>query len=458
MKNTVILLFAKMFEKGIMFLFFILLANSFGKTVLGEFSYYFSIVTILFVLFDLGGDFYQIKEFSRSENLQKFNTIFVLKTFIFIFIFIGTYFINSNVYMLLFLISYYLASILSIFRSSLYNNGQYILEAKYTILEKFIFLIIIVLNVVTIENLLVIYLSFLVSKSVYLFILVHKFYKLHYILSMKKLFNLTFAKQYIFGSWSYILHALLVVIFVQIDIIMLKHMGVSYEDIGLYSVALKVYAIAIIFADVLFKQYYPIVAKYIQNDDATMLKPLILKIQNTNLFFSIYFTLLIILFSKEIIYFGFGEEFNESSKMLIMLSIVVIFRFSMYTYTSILSASNLNYIKLYTSIVCVTTNIVLNYVLIPIYGVYGAIVATIITEILLVVLYKVSSFKIIFTNYLTMQEVFAVLITIGTVFFFFNTELEISIKLIIFSIILLSLVINYRNIKHKLTFKKEENV
>ena len=455
MKNTLVLLFAKVFEKGIMFLFFILLAREFGKNVVGEFSYYYSVVVILFVLLDLGGEFYQVREFSRKENLKNFNTIFILKTFIFIPIFIGTYYLLDNIYLLILFSSYYLSSIISIFRSSLYNHGEYILESKYTVIEKSIFLIIIISNVMSIKSLLLMYFAFLVSKLIYILILLKKFYKFKYIISVKKLFNMNFAKLYLYGSWSYILHSLLVVIFVQIDIIMLKQMGVSYEEIGLYSVALKIYAIAIIFADVLFKQYYPIVAKYVHNNDETLLKSLILKVQSTNLFFSIYFALIIILFSDEIIAIAFGNEFQESSNMLSILAIIVIFRFSMYTYTAILSSSNLNYIKLYTSIVCVLSNIVLNYILIPIYGLYGAIIATIITEILLVILYKVSSFKIIFTNYITMEEISTVILTIGAVFFISKVELNITEKSIIFFILLLLLVLNYKNIKQKLRFTKE---
>ncbi len=454
MKNTIILLFAKMFEKGIMFLFFILLARGFGADAVGEFSYTYSIVVILFVLLDLGGDFYQIREFSRKESLQNFNTIFILKTFIFILLFIATYYVSNNIYLLLFFTSYYLASIISIFRSSLYNHGYYILESKYTIIEKSIFLIIIVANIMSIESLLLMYFSFVLSKLVYILILLKKFYKFKYIINFKKLFDINFAKQYLYGSWSYILHALLVVVFVQIDIIMLKQMGISYEEIGLYSVALKVYAIAIIFADILFKQYYPIVAKYIQNNETTLLKVFILKIQNTNLFFSIYFALMVMLFSEEIIGLAFGKEFAESAQMLTMLSIIIVFRFSMYTYTAILSASNLNYIKIYTSIACVATNIILNYILIPMYGVYGAIVATIITEALLVVLYKISSFKIVFTNYITIQEILIILFTLLSAFFLLKIELGIAIKITILSIILVSLTLNYKNIQNKLHFKR----
>jgi len=265
---------------------------------------------------------------------------------------------------------------------------------------------------------------------------------------------MNFAKLYLYSSWSYILHALLVVIFVQIDIIMLKQMGISYEEIGLYSVALKVYAIAIIFANVLFKQYYPIVARYIQNNEIDSLKPFIVKIQSMNLFFSIYFAIFIMLFSKEIIYFGFGEAFHESSKMLIMLSIIVIFRFSMYTYTSILSSSNLNHLKLYSSIVCVITNITLNYILIPKYGIYGAIIATIITELILVILFKINSLKVIFTNYITFNEIMTLFLSIIFLLFSYMNDLEIYTKLYIFLGIILTIFIQSNKIISYISIKR----
>ncbi|WP_033916067.1 oligosaccharide flippase family protein [Campylobacter sputorum] len=171
MKNTLILLFAKMFEKGIMFFFFILFARTFGKHAFGEFSYFFTIATTLFVIFDLGGEFYQIREFSKIEKLKNFNTIFILKTAIFFVILSITCFVNNNLFLLLLVISFYMDCIISIFRSSLYKNGYYILEAKFTIIEKLIFIFIAILNIFTIKDIIIMYFAFLLSKLTYIFIL-----------------------------------------------------------------------------------------------------------------------------------------------------------------------------------------------------------------------------------------------------------------------------------------------
>jgi len=159
---------------------------------------------------------------------------------------------------------------------------------------------------------------------------------------------------------------------------------------------------------------------------------------------------LTMLFANEIISLAFGKEFLESGKMLTILSLIIIFRFSMYTYTAILSSSNLNYIKLYTSLVCVGVNIGLNYILIPIYGVYGAIVATVITELLLIILFKYSSSKIIFINIISLQEILIILLGSSSLLFLLNYQLEIKHKIIILCLILISLYPVKRNLKNYL--------
>ena len=454
MKNTLTLLFAKIFEKGIMFLFFMLLAQTFGKEAFGEFSYYFTIASVIFVLFDLGGEFYQIREFSKAERLKNFNTIFIIKSNIFIFVCFITYLVNDNIYLILLLLSYYIDSLISLFRSSLYKNGHYILESKFTIIEKLIFIVLVATNLFTIKSILLMYLAFVISKFIYILILMNRFYEIRYLLHSKKLFSFEFSKYYLFNSWSYILHALLAVVFVQIDIVMLKQMGISFGDIGLYSAAVKIYMTVIIFADILFKLYYPHVAHLVQNGDKTALKNLVLKVQNTNLYFSIYFSILTILFANEIISLSFGEEFIESSKMLILLSIIIILRFSMYTYTAILSSSNLNYIKLYTSLSCVITNIVLNYLLIPIYGVYGALIATIVTELILVISFKISSFKIIFTNYITYNEFFIFFFTVSFSLFMYFINIIFFYKVLILIVIITILIFQRKKLSYYLNAEK----
>jgi O-antigen/teichoic acid export membrane protein len=142
------------------------------------------------------------------------------------------------------------------------------------------------------------------------------------------------------------------------------------------------------------------------------------------------------LFANEIIGLAFGNEFIESAKMLTILSLIIIFRFSMYTYTSILSSSNLNYI------------------LIPIYSVYGAIVATVITEILLVVSFKLTSLKLVFTNYINRYEVIVFLITLLSLMIMINFNIALLYKILFLLLIIIILLCNIKQIKLLLNFKE----
>lgn len=452
MKNTIILTVSRFFEKGIMFLFFILLARQFGKDCFGEFSYYFTIASTLFVLFDVGGEFYQIREFTKKESLKIFQNIFILKTIIATGVFLIVLLAQQHIYLLILISSFYLDSVISLFRSSFYKNSLYIQESILSIIEKIVFILLVFLNIFTIKNILFMYFAFFAAKFVYLMIAINRYYRFKYLINSFRLFSLKYFKHYALNSWSYILHSLLVVIFVQIDIIMLKQMGVAFDQIGLYSAAVKIYFAVIIFADILFKQFYPKVSIYLHKNDEAGLKVFILKIQSLNIYASAIFSFVTIIFSHEIISLSFGDGFSKASDMLILMSIIMVFRFSMYTYTALLSSSNLNHIKLVTSFTCVFINVILNYIFIPLYGVYGSLVATIITEFVLVAMYKISSFKIIFTNYFTLKEFSALGVVFVSSYFFSYYEIAIMYKITISVILLLSLFLNKTRIKTALSF------
>lgn len=437
-----------------MFLFFVLLAHRFGSDSFGEFAYYFSIASIIFVLFDIGGEFYQIREFTKKESLKVFQNIFIFKTAVALPVLLITFLSGQSLFLLVLLSSYYLDSIISIFRSSFYRNGFYSEDALLIIVEKAVFIALVLFNVFMLNNILVMYLAFLAAKFVYLLVALNKYYSLRYLFSSFRLYDSRFFRYYAMNSWSYVLHALLVVVFVQIDVVMLKQMGISFDRIGLYSAAVKIYMTIVVIAEILFKQYYPKVSVYIHRKDTDGLRHLILKVQSLNIYASIVFAFVTMLFAHDIINLSFGSDFAEAARMLVMFSIVIVFRFSMCTYTALLSSSELNYMKLVTSLTCVVINICLNYLLIPQYGVYGALVATMVTEFILVTLYKMSSLRIVFTNILTAGEILAVSFVVAGSYFFTNYSLATSIKVTFAVAIGVALVVNKKKLKNAFLFDK----
>lgn len=452
-KNTLLLSFSKFFEKGLMFLFFVLMAHHFGREKFGEFSYYFTLASMLFVLFDMGGEFYQIREFTKNESIKIFQNIFLTKTILAIFVFALCMILKRNIYLSILVISFYLDSIISIFKSSLYKNSLYRYDSVFSIIEKCTFIALVYINIFTVKMIIMMYLPFIFAKFTYIIVSTHKFYKFRYIYHTFRVINLSYIKKYIINSWSYVLHALLVVVFVQIDIVMLKYFGISYENIGLYSSAVRIYLAVVIFADILFKQYYPKVSKLIFENENKNLEKYILKIQSLNIYVSTILAFLTMFFAQNIISLSFGAEFVEASRMLILLSVVIVFRFSMYTYTALLSSSSLNYIKMVTSITCVIVNVGLNSTLIPRYGVYGALSATIITEFLLVSMYKISSFRIVFTNIITIKEISSIIIVFVSAYVFFNNNVGVTYRFAIGTLLIITLLISKAWFKTALTFE-----
>jgi len=451
-KNTIALAASKFYEKGIMFFFFMFLARKYGSASFGEFSYYFTVASILFVFFDIGGEFYQIREFTKGESIRKFQSLFLLKTLIAILVFFVCVLSQQPVGLLILVGAFYLDSIISIYKSSLYKNNMFYIETVLTFIEKTTLAFLVLLNFVFIDRLLFMYVCLVVGKITYLLFATKTYYKVSWLFKSFKVLNISFFKEYIMNSWSYVLHALLVVVFVQIDIVMLKKMGISFKEIGIYNAAVKIYFTVIVFADVLFKQYYPKVAKLIKEGKKGSLRDLIMKIQSVNVYLSVVISLMTMLFSNEIIWLVFGGDFNKSSKILVLLSILIIFRFSMYTYTAILSSSDLNYIKLFTSLTCVFINVGLNFFLIPRYGVYGALSATVVTEFFLVTLYKLSSLKIVFTNYVTKKELLALGSSLFTGYYLFFNSIDLKYKIIILILLFCLIFINRIKIKKSLVF------
>ncbi|NPA38109.1 MAG: oligosaccharide flippase family protein, partial [Chlorobi bacterium] len=261
MKNTTILFISKLFEKGTLFLFFIFFGRYFGKEAFGEYSYLFSIASFLFAFMDVGGEFYQIKLFADKKSNKVILNIIFIKTALFL-ILLSAVLVWGNFYLTLLVISFYIESVISVVRSSFYFDKKFALAATYNIFEKTLFILLFVFSSISVNNLLFMYSSLATSKLLQiLLIYVNKYKKI----DKRELgLDVSFIKEYLLNAWSYILHSLLVIFFGQFSIIILKKLNVSYSEIAVYSVSIKILmAIVTLFPDILFRQYYPVIARLI---------------------------------------------------------------------------------------------------------------------------------------------------------------------------------------------------
>lgn len=190
-------------------------------------------------------------------------------------------------------------------------------------------------------------------------------------------FDKQLVKKLLKKSYHFIISGIMVIIYTQIDKIMIGSM-INQEQLGYYSAALMVCSIWTFVPEAILTSFRPAVfeSKKNNNNYLPKLKQLYAIIFWTCIAFSAFITL----FAKYIIIIIFGNGYLPSIKALrILIWYVPLSQLGSARSVWIVSENKNKYIKK-IMLWGVIINISLNYFLIPILGIYGAIIATIITE------------------------------------------------------------------------------
>jgi O-antigen/teichoic acid export membrane protein len=190
--------------------------------------------------------------------------------------------------------------------------------------------------------------------------------------------NAKVALALLLDSWPLMFAYMSYLIYAKIDRIMIKEM-LDEHNVGIYSAAYILYEAPLFISLMIAKSVYPILVQYYQD--------------NKNRFFQLYSTLssyltllsylivlFIFIFHEILIQITFGESFEESSKILMLLSFGMIPMFNAFLRSSYITISGNQKIILYTTLFSAMLNIVLNLLLIKAYGVIGAVYATVFSQ------------------------------------------------------------------------------
>ena len=96
---------------------------------------------------------------------------------------------------------------------------------------------------------------------------------------------------------------------------------------------------------------------------------------------------IVMLASQASIFSIFGDEYFQTSKIIFILSIAIPFRFMSIGIGGLLSVKNLMTEKIKCMAFVAVINLILNFSLIPYFSYYGAAIATICSELILLALY-----------------------------------------------------------------------
>jgi O-antigen/teichoic acid export membrane protein len=189
-----------------------------------------------------------------------------------------------------------------------------------------------------------------------------------------------YAKALLIESWPLMFSYMSYLIYAKIDRVMIKEMMDEYS-VGIYSAAYVLYEAPLFISLMIAKSIYPLLVQY-YHDNKNKFFQLYSTLSSYMTLLSYLIVLFIFIFHEILIQITFGESFEESSKILMLLSFGMIPMFNAFLRSSYITITGNQKIILYTTLFSAMLNIVLNLLLIKAYGVIGAVYATVFTQTL----------------------------------------------------------------------------
>ncbi len=191
-------------------------------------------------------------------------------------------------------------------------------------------------------------------------------------------FDSSLAKKFLKNSWPLIFSGAFVSIYIRIDQIMINEM-VSSSAVGYYSAAVSICEILYFFPMIINTSLFPAIIQSQQSDknhyrnrQQSLYYLLILFSLGTILFF--------LFFSKPVVYLLFGHNYHSAADVLRIYIWTSLFVGFGVTSERTLLVENLQHISLLRTLLGGATNVILNLLFIPRWGIVGAAWATVIAQ------------------------------------------------------------------------------
>ncbi|WP_028783985.1 polysaccharide biosynthesis C-terminal domain-containing protein [Thalassobacillus devorans] len=344
----------------------------YGVEVFGEFTYAFTLVQVLMILATAGfnnGLMYSIPKHGYKDVSFSFVINFLLSLVI---VGVGWVFIEDHYIRWMLPLIWLLSAeqlFFGIYRSERKIKEYYVINGLVTMILRIV--LIIAFYYITGKNEYSIaygvYASFLFSNAMY------------YFYNRRKINKYTFDKSYLKYSLTLILASLLGVMINKIDILMLGSMTTK-SDVGIYQITVQVSNILSALLLIFNTVFAPEISRLFHSGQLEQMKRMYVKATRILALTSVTVTVILILSSNFILYF-FGAEFLEGQNALILRSVAHCINLSVGGVWLMLSMTGQPKFQMYANIVAFLINILLNYLLIPKYGINGAAFASMVTII-----------------------------------------------------------------------------
>ena len=222
------------------------------------------------------------------------------------------------------------------------------------------------------------------------------------------------------------------------DRLMINHY-LSLNEVGLYGIAFRISSIVILLISGINRALSPLIYNHYKEKDTP---------EQLSKTFRLFISLAILffvglsLFAKEILIFLTSPEFYESEKIVIYL-VPAILLSQMYIFAPGTALAKKTKIIMFISIGSAIITIVLNWLLIPHFGLKGAALATLLTYSVVFIVHMITSQKYYYIPYQWKKIIFAVILSIPIAISSFYIDFGLITNIIIKTLLLLLLPITF---------------
>ena len=222
------------------------------------------------------------------------------------------------------------------------------------------------------------------------------YFQRHAKLNIKRLkFSKATAINLLKDSWPLILSGLVISIYMKVDQIMIKEI-LDAEAVGQYAAAVRLseawYFIPMVIASSLFPAI--INAKKVSEE---FYYAQLQKLYDLMVWIAIAIALPMTFLSDWVIDLLYGVQYDQSGAILMIHIWVAVFVFLGVASSRWFIVENLQKYSLYRTLAGALINVMLNYILIPIYGIYGAAYATLASQVVASYLFNITNKKLRYT-------------------------------------------------------------
>lgn len=361
------------------------IANYYGGEIFGEYSYAMAIVAFSPILLEIMNP-RVIKEF-YDENFNK--TVSVVTTFrnvLAVGIFILTVFtypiFKENILFYFMLILLTFDNVLLTMTMGIENYFEYKLLSKNMVISN---------NIVKVISYILQYIGIILGYSILIIPIIRVFGSFLRVLILKRFYYKSFKEKVKFlldkkliekivkDSYYLWVSFIAFIVYTQIDKIMIGNM-LGVADVGTYSIAIQLSGVLAILIGPFQNSIYPKMMD-LYRKDYNSYRCLYLKVNTIFTQIYLFISILSVVVVKYLFPYIYAKEYTPAILCYGILTVSVFFKANGALQTGHMTLKRITKKSFYKTLFGLVLNIILNLTLIPKYGIYGAAIATSITQV-----------------------------------------------------------------------------